>query len=35
VLVWSAGQDGKFKIPTGGVDPETLAENKDNIKHWK
>jgi len=35
VLVWSAGPDGKFRAPGAGVDPETLAENKDNIKHWK
>lgn len=36
VLVWSRGPDGKFAVPgTPGPTADSLAENKDNLKHWK
>jgi prepilin-type N-terminal cleavage/methylation domain-containing protein len=36
VLVWSCGPDGKFALPaTPGPAADSLAENKDNLKHWK
>jgi len=36
VLVWSRGPDGKYAVPPNpSVNPDTLPENKDNIRSWK